>query len=104
MDETEAAKACKRRVDHLKDFEKLSLTAQHQWKKQRLDRMLVDYFLRSGYYNTALDLAKSSGIEVRISQGITVTWASEIHIFRPQKPAWRVGLTSAWAMARRRPI
>jgi macrophage erythroblast attacher len=63
-DETEAAKACKRRVDHLKEFEKLSVTAQNQWKKKRLDRMLVDYFLRSGYYNTALKLAQDSSIEV----------------------------------------
>ncbi|XP_074641550.1 E3 ubiquitin-protein transferase MAEA-like isoform X1 [Tubulanus polymorphus] len=63
VDETEAAKACKRRVDHLKEFEKLSLSAQAQWKKKRLDRMLVDYFLRSGFYSTALKLAKDSGIE-----------------------------------------
>ncbi|XP_064630741.1 E3 ubiquitin-protein transferase MAEA-like [Lineus longissimus] len=62
-DETEAAKACKRRVDHLKEFERLSVTAQNQWKKKRLDRMLVDYFLRSGYYNTALKLAQDSSIE-----------------------------------------
>jgi len=35
-----------------------------QWRKKRLDRMLVDHFLRSGYYNTAIKLARHSGIEV----------------------------------------
>ena len=32
----------------------------------RLDRMLVEYFLRAGYYTTALRLARHSGIEVSI--------------------------------------
>lgn len=34
------------------------------WKKKRLDRMLVDHCLRSGYYETAIKLAKDSQIEV----------------------------------------
>ncbi len=60
----EAAQACKRRIDHLKEAEHLPPTAANQWKKKRLDRMLVEYFLRAGYYNTAIKLAKHSGIEV----------------------------------------
>ena len=32
------------------------------WKHNRLDRMLVDYFLRSGYYDTAVNMAEKSGI------------------------------------------
>lgn len=39
-------------------------SAATQWKKKRLDRMLVEYFLRAGYYNTAIKLASHSGIQV----------------------------------------
>lgn len=35
----------------------------HHWKKTRLDRMLVEHFLRSGYYDSAIDLARSADIE-----------------------------------------
>ena len=34
-----------------------------QWKKIRLDRMLVEYFLRSGYYQSAIHLAKIGNLE-----------------------------------------
>lgn len=34
------------------------------WQKNRLDRMLVEYFLRAGYYSSALKLARHSNIEV----------------------------------------
>ena len=61
----EAAKGCKRRLEHLKELDTLSSAAANQWKKKRLDRMLVEYFLRAGYYNTAIRLAKHSNIEVR---------------------------------------
>jgi len=54
----------KRRVDHLKEAESLQPHAKPLWHKKRLDRMLVEYFLRSGYYNTALKLAQHSDIEV----------------------------------------
>ncbi|XP_065317599.1 E3 ubiquitin-protein transferase MAEA-like isoform X2 [Gordionus sp. m RMFG-2023] len=33
------------------------------WKKKRLDRMLIEYFLRRGYYDTALSLAEYSNIQ-----------------------------------------
>jgi macrophage erythroblast attacher len=64
LDEMQAARVCKRRIEHLKEFEALSPTAQNQWQKKRLDRMLVEYFLRAGYYNSAIKLAHQSGIEV----------------------------------------
>ena len=60
----DAAKGCKRRLEHLKELDTLSSAAANQWKKKRLDRMLVEYFLRAGYYNTAIRLAKHSNIEV----------------------------------------
>ncbi|XP_015910191.1 E3 ubiquitin-protein transferase MAEA [Parasteatoda tepidariorum] len=62
-EELEAASVCKRRLDHLKQHGSSQDSAVAQWKKKRLDRMLVDHFLRCGYYNTALKLAKHSNIE-----------------------------------------
>lgn len=62
-DEIEAAKTCKRRLDHLTETESLVPAVTNAWKKKRLDRMLVEYFLRTGYYNTAIRLANYSGIE-----------------------------------------
>ncbi|GFT10194.1 e3 ubiquitin-protein transferase MAEA [Nephila pilipes] len=62
-EELEAASVCKRRLDHLLEHASSSETVVAQWKKKRLDRMLVDHFLRCGYYNTALKLAKHSNIE-----------------------------------------
>lgn len=62
-EEMGAGQGCKRRLEHLKDFDRLPPAALAQWKKQRLDRMLVEYFLRAGYYNTAVKLAYQSKIE-----------------------------------------
>lgn len=62
-EEIEAAKTCKRRLDHLADNENPVQAVTNAWKKKRLDRMLVEYFLRTGYYNTAIHLAKYSNIE-----------------------------------------
>lgn len=60
----EAARVIKRRVEHLKEAENLPEEARPLWQKKRLDRMLVEFFLRAGYYNTALKLARHSEIEV----------------------------------------
>lgn len=71
-EELAAAHVCKRRLDHLKqkcindtdetiDAE-LRLAAANQYKKIRLDRILVEHFLRLGYYETAEMLANRSGI------------------------------------------
>ena len=37
--------------------------SEAQWKKTRVDRMLVEHFLRVGYYDTAVSLAKHFDIE-----------------------------------------
>ena len=63
----EPAQSCKRRLEHMLERENLPDTAQKQWKKKRLDRMLVEYFLRAGYYKTAIQLASHSDIQVRDS-------------------------------------
>jgi macrophage erythroblast attacher len=65
-DELEAANVCKKRLEHLKDYcvkSNNNDAAITQWKKKRLDRMLVDHFLRSGYYDSAINLALHSQIE-----------------------------------------
>ncbi|XP_074598943.1 E3 ubiquitin-protein transferase Katazuke [Brevipalpus obovatus] len=65
QDELEAAKCCKRRLDHLREYcdSNGNETSVNQWKKRRLDRMLVEHFLRCGYYDTAIKLAVHSNIE-----------------------------------------
>lgn len=62
----EASRLCLARVDHLKayasgeQFDGVKMA----WKKVRIERMLVDHFLREGHYATAITLAKSCDIEV----------------------------------------
>lgn len=59
-EELQAGMVCKRRLDHLKDHGNTAPSAVNQWRRQRLDRMLVEYFLRKGYYKTATKLADCS--------------------------------------------
>lgn len=61
-EELQAGMVCKRRLDHLKEHGNTSPGVVNQWRKQRLDRMLVEYFLRKGYYKTAMKLADSSDL------------------------------------------
>ena len=78
-DELEAANVCKKRLEHLKEYciksnvsessqEPFSLFEPNDrfltdWKHQRMNRMLVDHCLRSGFYETAIELSKYSNIE-----------------------------------------
>ena len=53
-EELEAVQTCKRRVDHLHTYEEMrSDASERHWRRQRLDRCLVNYLLRQGYYGTA---------------------------------------------------
>lgn len=78
-EELSAGYVCKRRLEHLKqnvkphgnlrdpaeeDPEESQITAaaENQWKKIRLNRLIVEHFLRLGYYDTAEILANRSGI------------------------------------------
>ncbi|XP_044304106.1 E3 ubiquitin-protein transferase MAEA isoform X3 [Varanus komodoensis] len=63
--EDESAKLCKRRIEHLKEHSSDQPAAANMWKKKRMDRMMVEHLLRCGYYNTAVKLARQSGIEAR---------------------------------------
>uniref|UniRef100_A0A674MY44 E3 ubiquitin-protein transferase MAEA n=1 Tax=Takifugu rubripes TaxID=31033 RepID=A0A674MY44_TAKRU len=62
--EDESAKLCKRRIEHLKEHSSDQPSSVNLWKKKRMDRMMVEHLLRCGYYNTAVKLARQSGIEV----------------------------------------
>lgn len=61
-EEMQAGMVCKRRLDHLKEHANTAPSAINQWRRQRLDRMLVEYFLRKGYYKTAMKLADASDL------------------------------------------
>ncbi|XP_076057019.1 E3 ubiquitin-protein transferase Katazuke [Oratosquilla oratoria] len=62
-EEIETAKVVKRRIEHLKEHDSLSPAVVTEWKKTRVDRMLIEYLLRAGYYNTAIKLAKCRNLE-----------------------------------------
>ncbi|XP_013142487.1 PREDICTED: macrophage erythroblast attacher [Papilio polytes] len=67
-EEVQAAYVCKKRLDHLKEQAEAlqdpvaAQTSLNQWRKVRLDRMLVDYFLRNGYYDSATKLADAKDL------------------------------------------
>lgn len=68
-EELSAGYVCKRRLDHLRQninaspgTYEVQLAANNQWKKNRLDRMIVEHFLRLGYYESAERLAMRSNI------------------------------------------
>ncbi|KAG7160563.1 E3 ubiquitin-protein transferase MAEA-like [Homarus americanus] len=63
QEEMESGRVVKRRVDHLKDHDSLSPSVVTEWKRTRLDRLLVEYLLRAGCYSTATKLASSRSIE-----------------------------------------
>ncbi|RVE52757.1 hypothetical protein evm_002630 [Chilo suppressalis] len=69
-EELQAAYVCKKRLEHLKEQATVlnepstpqTRTSMNQWRKVRLDRMLVDYFLRNGYYESANKLADARSL------------------------------------------
>ena len=63
-DEIECLQAVKRRVDHLKEYDKNSLSKMEIWRRQRYERILVDFLFRTRCFETAQALAKATGIEV----------------------------------------
>lgn len=66
-EEAEGSMLCKARLDHLKSYASGEQTEgmKNAWRQTRVDRMLVDHFLRAGHYTAAQKLTESSGIEVR---------------------------------------
>ena len=66
-DESKCSQLCRARLDHLKSCSSGEHTEgmKTAWRQVRVDRMLVDHFLRAGYYSSAYKLSESSGITVR---------------------------------------
>lgn len=68
-EELQATNVCKKRIEHLKEHAsatssgKVSAGSVNQWRRKRIDRMVVEYFLRNGYYNAAITLAERSNIK-----------------------------------------
>ncbi|XP_065352023.1 E3 ubiquitin-protein transferase MAEA [Cloeon dipterum] len=62
-EELDAAHVCKKRLEHLKEYASPQSTTMNLWRRHRLDRMLVEYFLRRGYYGAALKLASASELD-----------------------------------------
>ncbi|BBN11316.1 macrophage erythroblast attacher [Marchantia polymorpha subsp. ruderalis] len=54
---------CRARLDHLSILRFGSKEAQLKWNHTRVERILVDYMLRSSYYDTAVKLAESANIQ-----------------------------------------
>lgn len=50
--------------DFIQDFNEHDEKARTRWHKIKLDRILIDYLLREGLYDTAIMFAKDSKIEV----------------------------------------
>lgn len=83
QEELQAADNVRKRVQHLKSFlkqmeesaqtddEDAQLAVQKNWKKSRLNRMLIDHLLREGMYDTArrlsedLDIMELTNVDVR---------------------------------------
>ncbi|XP_050534614.1 E3 ubiquitin-protein transferase MAEA [Daktulosphaira vitifoliae] len=61
-DELQAGMVCKKRLEHLKEHSSPCEAIVQNWRRRRLDRMLVEYFLRCGYYNSANKLANFSDL------------------------------------------
>jgi len=61
-EEKDLLKLVKKRIDHLKDHEVPNVIVNKSFKKLRFDRMLIDYFLRTGFYQSAQLLATKSNI------------------------------------------
>lgn len=69
-DEIECLQAVKRRVDHLKEYDKSSLSKMEIWRRQRYERILVDFLFRTRCFETAQALAKATGIEHLVNSEI----------------------------------
>jgi macrophage erythroblast attacher len=63
----------RKRIQHLETLHKIPSLADvkyDQWSRVRLDRLLVDYMLRSGYSESAKQLAQDRGVEELVDLGV----------------------------------
>ncbi|KAJ9397045.1 hypothetical protein DTO282F9_5978 [Paecilomyces variotii] len=74
-DEKKIHMQSRKRIQHLEDLYKIPSLADvkyDEWSRVRLDRLLVDHMLRSGYTESAKQLAKEKGIEELVDLGVFV--------------------------------
>ena len=65
-EEKELLLLIKKRIQHLKESDSQNQLVSKNFKRLRLERMLIDYFLRTGFYDTAQLLANKSDIQVSV--------------------------------------
>lgn len=65
QEEVECGRVVKRRVEHLRGHDAPSPSTVAEWRRTRLDRLLVEYLLRAGCYSTATKVREmeEGGIE-----------------------------------------
>lgn len=63
-EEDELLELMSKRVDHLKECHSGSLSVVKGFRRARTDRIIIDYFLRSGFYQSAQLLATKANIQV----------------------------------------
>ncbi|KAF2756067.1 hypothetical protein EJ05DRAFT_512630 [Pseudovirgaria hyperparasitica] len=74
-EETELQEQSKARIEHLRALERIPTVMDvkyDEWSRTRLNRLLVDYMLRSGYVESARQLAAEKGIEKLVDVGSMV--------------------------------
>uniref|UniRef100_A0A914X0L4 E3 ubiquitin-protein transferase MAEA n=1 Tax=Plectus sambesii TaxID=2011161 RepID=A0A914X0L4_9BILA len=76
-DEIAAANMLKQRLDYLNvganRESNNAAAAMEQWRRQRVDRLVVDYLLRAGFYDSAQQLAEQSGVDIMSNRDVFVT-------------------------------
>lgn len=63
----------RKRIQHLEALHKIPSLADvkyDQWSRVRLDRLLIDHMLRSGYSESAKQLAQDKGVEDLVDLGV----------------------------------
>lgn len=74
-DERKIQNQSRKRIQHLEALHNIPSLADvkyDQWSRTRLDRLLVDYMLRSGYSESAKQLAAEKGIEDLVDLSVFV--------------------------------
>ncbi|KHN75094.1 Macrophage erythroblast attacher [Toxocara canis] len=69
-DEMSMAKLLQSRINYLKEANTDDAWKRETWKQQRINRLIIDHLLRSGYFETAQKLAEQSDVEVMCNKSI----------------------------------
>jgi macrophage erythroblast attacher len=84
------------RIEHLEELYHIPTLADvkyEQWSRKRLDRLMVDYMLRNGYFESARRLAEEKNIETLVDMD---EFESAAKIERSLRSEKRVDLALAW--------